>query len=88
MPMSAIDEVIAALQGVIDELNDTSNAANAAASKTDEAVNQAVALGATATVAGLTTVKESIEKLSQQVHGTIDIANDTISQVRAVAENT
>lgn len=86
--MSAIDEVIASLQGVIDELNDTSNAANAAAAKTDEAVNQAVALGATATVAGLTTVKESIEKLSQQVYGTIDIANDTISQARAVAEGT
>ncbi|MEU4562964.1 hypothetical protein AB0F72_31675, partial [Actinoplanes sp. NPDC023936] len=62
--------------------------ANTAATTTDEAVDQAVALGATATVAGLTTVKESIEKLSQQVHGTIDIANDTISQARAVAEGT
>lgn len=86
--MSAIDEVIASLQGVIDELNDTSNAASAAASKTDEAVNQAVALGATATVAGLSAVKESIEKLSQQVQGTIDIANDTINQARAVADGT
>lgn len=86
--MSAIDEVIAALQGVIDELNDTTNAANAAAAKTDQAVNQAVALGATATVAGLSVVKDSIDKLTQQVHGTIDIANDTINQARAVAANT
>jgi uncharacterized phage infection (PIP) family protein YhgE len=86
--MSAIDEVIGALQGVVDELNDAVGAATSAAAKTDEAVNQAVALGATATVAGLSTVKDSIEKLTQQVQGTIDIANDSISQTRAVAENT
>lgn len=86
--MSAIDEVIAALQAVIDELDDTTNAANGAATKTDEAVTQAVALGATGAVAGLTMVKDSIDKLTQQVHATIDIANDTISQARAVADGT
>jgi len=86
--MSAIDEVIAALQAVIDELNDTTNAASGAATKTDEAVTQAVALGATGAVAGLTAVKDSIDKLTQQVHATIDIANDTISQARAVADGT
>lgn len=86
--MSAIDEVIAALQAVIDELNDTTNAANGAASKTDEAIAQAVALGATGAVAGLTMVKDSIDKLTQQVHATIDIANDTINQARAVADGT
>ena len=86
--MSAIDEVIAALQAVIDELNDTTNAANGAATKTDEAVTQAVALGATGAVAGLSMVKDSIDKLTQQVHATIDIANDTINQARAVADGT
>jgi hypothetical protein len=86
--MSAIDEVIAALQAVIDELNDTTNAANGAATKTDEAVTQAVALGATGAVAGLTAVKDSIDKLAQQVHATIDIANDTMGQARAVADGT
>jgi hypothetical protein len=86
--MSAIDEVIAALQAVIDELNDTSNAASGANSKADEAVTQAVALGATGAVAGLTAVKDNIDKLSQQVHATIDIANDTIDQARAVADGT
>jgi len=86
--MSAIDEVIAALQGVIDELNDASSAANAASAKTDEAVNQAVALGTTGTVAGLSGVKESIEKLAQQVHGTIDAAHDIINQAQAVADGT
>jgi hypothetical protein len=86
--MSAIDEVIAALQAVIDELNDTTNAAGAASAKADEAVTQAVALGTTATVAGLTAVKDSIDKLTQQVYATIDIANDTINQARAVADGT
>ena len=86
--MSAIDEVITALQAVIDELNDTSNAASGANAKADEAVAQAVALGAAGTVAGLTAVKDSIDKLSQQVHATIDVANDTINQARAVADGT
>lgn len=86
--MSAIDEVIAALQAVIDELTDTTNAAGAASTKAEEAVAQAVALGTTASVAGLTAVKDSIDKLTQQVYATIDIANDTINQARAVADNT
>jgi len=86
--MSAIDEVIIALQAVADELNDATNAATNATAKADDAVTQAVALGATAAVAGLSAVKESIEKLNQQVQGTIDIANDTITQARAVADGT
>ena len=86
--MSAIDEVIAALQAVVDELDDATNAANGAATKTDEAVTQAVALGTTGAVAGLTMVKDSIDKLTQQVQATIDITNDTINQARAVADGT
>ncbi|GIF09161.1 hypothetical protein [Actinoplanes siamensis] len=86
--MSAIEEVIAALQAVVDELNDTSNAAASATAKADDAMSQAVVLGATATVAGLSAVKESIEKLSQQVQGTLDIANDMITQAHAVADGT
>ncbi|MET8153299.1 hypothetical protein ACIBSW_19315 [Actinoplanes sp. NPDC049668] len=86
--MSAIDEVITALQAVADELNDATNAASHAATKADDALTQAVALGATATVAGLSAVKESIDKLHQQVQGTIDIANDTATQARAVADGT
>jgi hypothetical protein len=84
--MSAIDEVITALQAVIDELNDTTNAAGAASTKAEEAVSQAVALGTSGAVTGLTAVKESIDKLTQQVYATIDIANDTIGQARAVAD--
>jgi len=86
--MSAIDEVITALQAVIDGLNDTSGATSGAASKADEAVAQAVALGFAASVAGATAVKDSIDKLAQQVHATIDVANETIDLARAVADGT
>jgi hypothetical protein len=86
--MSAIDEVIAALQSVIDELNDAGNATGTARTEADEAVAQAVALGATGAVAGLTAVKDSIEKLSQQVAATVDVANDAIGHAKAVADGT
>jgi hypothetical protein len=86
--MSAIDEVITALQSVIDELNDASNATGTARAEADDAVAQAVALGATHVVAGLTAVKDSIDKLTQQVAATVDLANDAISHAKAVADGT
>lgn len=79
--MSAIDEVITALQSVIDELNDANNAAGTARTEADEAVAQAVALGATHVVAGLSAVHDSIDKLTQQVGATIAMANDAIQMV-------
>ncbi|MFC7548008.1 hypothetical protein [Plantactinospora sp. GCM10030261] len=86
--MSAIDEVIAALQSVIDELNDANNAVGTARTEADEAVTQAVALGATHAIAGLSAVKDSIDRLSQQVAATVDVANDAISNAKAVADGT
>ncbi len=86
--MSAIDDVITALQAVIDELNDATNTANTAKTEADEAANQAVALGATASIAGLEAVKDAINKLTQQIHATTDIANDAIGHAKAVADGT
>jgi hypothetical protein len=86
--MSAIDDVITALQSVIDELNDATNAASTAKTDADEAVAQAVALGATATIAGLNAVKDSIDKLTQHVAASIDVANDAIGHAKAVADGT
>lgn len=86
--MSAIDQVIAALQSVIDELNDAGNATGTARTEADEALATAVALGATPVVAGLTAVKDAIDKLSQQVAATVDVANDAIGHAQAVANGT
>jgi len=86
--MSAIDEVVAALQAVVDELNDASNAAGAARHEADDAVAQAVALGANNVVVGLTAVKDSIDKLAQQVGATVVVANDAIGHAKAVADGT
>lgn len=85
---SAIDEVIAALHAVIAELDDADRAATGAAGKTSEAVTRATVLGAPAATAGLTAVRESIEKLTQQVQAAIEVANDIVAQATAVADGT
>lgn len=86
--MSAFDEVIAALQAVVDKLDDVTNAAGTAETEADDATAQAVALGATGIVAGLAVVKGGVEKVQQQVAATVDTANETISHARAVASGT
>jgi Flp pilus assembly pilin Flp len=86
--MSAIDEVVATLQTVIDELNDANTAAGTARSEADDAVAQAVALGATHVVAGLSAVKDSINKLTQQIGATVDIAHDAVGHAKALADGT
>jgi ABC-type transporter Mla subunit MlaD len=86
--MSAIEEVIAALQSVIDELHDAGSATGTARSETDDATAQAVALGATNVVAGLASVKDAIDKLTQQIGAAVDTTNEAIGRAKAVAAGT
>jgi hypothetical protein len=86
--MSAINEVITALQSVVDKLDDASGATNTASTEANEAVGQAVALGAAGAVAGLTIVKDSVEGLAQQIAATLDHANQALTTARGVADGT
>lgn len=86
--MSAIEEVITALQDVVDKLDDAKSASGSADGEVDDAIGQATALGVTAAVAGLNTVKSNIDKLGQQISATIDTANETINHAKAVANGT
>lgn len=86
--MSAINDVITALQSVVDKLDDASGAVNTAGTEAGEAVAQAVALGVAGAVAGATVVKDSIESLAQQIAATLDSANQTLTTARGVADGT
>ena len=86
--MSAIDDLVNTLQGVIDELNDGQNGAGNAKSEADDAMSQAVALGANHMIGGLETVKSTIDQLTQQIRTAIDTAEEAINQAKAAAEGT
>jgi hypothetical protein len=64
------------------------NSTGTARSEADDAVAQAVALGATNVVAGLTAVKDAIDRLTQQIGATVSVANDAIGHAKAVADGT
>ncbi len=86
--MSAINDVIAALQSVVDKLDDASGATNTASTEANQAVAQAVALGVAGAVAGATVVKDGVESLAQQIAATLDAANQTLTTARGVADGT
>lgn len=86
--MSAIDELVQALQAVHDELSNAANAASAASGEADSAMSAAQALGTTNAINGLASVKEQIESLTQQINGASDTADRAISEAKAVADGT
>lgn len=86
--MSAFNDVIAALQSVVEKLDEASGATNSAGTEANQALAQAVALGAAGAVAGATVVKDGIENLAQQIAATVDAANQTLTTARGVADGT
>ena len=85
--MSAIEDVISALQVVVDQLSDAAAAGGTAAAETDEAMRHAVALGATHAVAELTALKDGVTKVGEQVAGAVDAANELLARAQAIAGN-
>jgi Flp pilus assembly pilin Flp len=86
--MSTFEEIITALQDIADKLDDAKTASGSAETDVDDAISQATALGATAVVAGLNSVKTEIDKLSQQISASVDTANEAINRTQAVANGT
>jgi hypothetical protein len=86
--MSAIEDIVTALQSVSRELEQAGNATTAAGQETDEAISQASALGTTQVVAELTGVKDTIEKLMTQILGATELTNEAITLAFAVASGT
>ncbi len=86
--MSAIEEVVSALQSVVEELNNAQGATGTAKSESDDAISQAAALGASNVIAGLEAVQRTIEQLTTEIRAAIDTADEAINQAKAVADGT
>jgi nicotinate-nucleotide pyrophosphorylase len=86
--MTAIDEIIASLESVTSELNNAGGSTTTAINEADEAIAAANALGAAQVVAGLSSVKEVIEKVMQQVRAASEAAGEAVNLAKAIAEGT
>jgi hypothetical protein len=86
--VASIEEIVNGLRGVVDKLDEARNAANAVASDTDDAINQATGLSATSLVDALTQVKDTIDKGTNQISAAIDIFNEAATTAQAAREGT
>ncbi len=86
--MSAIEDIVTALQSVSSKLEEAGNATAAAGQEADEAISQASALGTPQIVAELTGVKDTIEKLMTQILGGTEVTKEAIALALAVANGT
>lgn len=86
--MASIEEISNGIQGVIDKLDEARTAANAVASDTDEAINQAMGMSADALAAALNQVKDTIDKGTNQISAAIDIFNQATTQAQAARQGT
>lgn len=84
--MSAIEDIVTALQSVSSELENAGSAATNAGQEADKAISQASALGTTQIVAELTGVKDTIEKLMMQILGATEVTREVIALALAVAD--
>jgi hypothetical protein len=86
--VSAIEDIVAALQSVTSELEGAGNASAAAGQETDQAISQAAALGTTQVVAQLSGVRDTIEKLMTQILGATEVTREAIALAAAIADGT
>jgi hypothetical protein len=88
MHMSTIDDIIGAVEGVVEKIEEAVGSAKGAESETDDALGAASALGATSVVEGLSRVREQLETLVGQLGAASDTAGEAASTARAVADGT
>jgi len=86
--MSAIEEILRLLHAINQKIETVVREAGAAESATDDALAQAVALGANATVEGMSQVKEEIQQLLNQLVAAGDAAKQAATTARVAAEST
>jgi hypothetical protein len=80
--VSAIADVLAAIDTVIERVTQAQTSAAGAASAASDALGRAQALGATGTVASLTQVHETIEAASEKIAAVVG----SVEQARRIAE--
>lgn len=86
--MSAIDDIITGIGGVIEQITETTAATHAVLQEAEQALDTAEALGANAAVEGLSAVKEQLETLIGQIGSVNTAAEDVQSTAQSVADST
>ena len=86
--MSAIDEIIQSLNEAVDKVDEGRSAISTVEQQTDEALDQAVALGMKAAVEGFTQLKDEVEQLLSQLGAASEAAKEVLATARAVADST
>jgi len=86
--MSAIEEIIQSLDAINEKIEGVFRDAGRADSATDDALAQAATLGASATIEGLSRVKEAIRQLLGQLIVAGDDAKQVMVTARVVAGST
>ena len=85
--MSAIDDIIEEVMGAIDKIDDAASILSRVEQETDQALEQAVALGDTAGVEAFTQLKEEVEQILSQVMGAGEASKQVLATARAVADS-
>jgi hypothetical protein len=86
--MSAIEDVIGALDNVIEKIDEATTGAQAAESEADTGYDQVSAAGANAAMEGFAAVKEQIETLKGLLDAARQGADEALSTAKAVADST
>jgi hypothetical protein len=85
--MSAIDDVITALDGVIDKLGEALSGAQAAETEAEELVGQATNMGTTSAIESATAVKDAVETVLPVIQAAQQGTEEAMSTVRAIADS-
>ncbi len=84
--MSALDEVIAAMEKAVSGIENSEADVTAAGGAADDAVNAASAYGAQDAIAGTAAVKSGIESLLTHLASAKSAAQDVLAQAIAVRD--
>jgi hypothetical protein len=86
--MSAIDGIIQGLSIAVDRVDEGTSTVSAVEQETDQALEQAVALGMNAAIEGFSRLKQEVEQLVKQLGAAGEAAKEVLATARAVADST
>ncbi|MDQ1293507.1 MAG: hypothetical protein QG608_1388 [Actinomycetota bacterium] len=82
--MSAIEEVIAAIESVADVLRQSQDATAQAMTKADDGLNSATELGVQVAMDGFTSLKDSLDKLAGQIGAVQEVTDEAMGAAQSV----
>lgn len=86
--MSAIEDVIGALDNVIEKLEEATAGTQAAESEADTGLDHANAAGAPSLIEGFTAVKDELETLRGLIEAARNGADEVMATAKSIADST